>query len=81
MLKTLLVTLIPTLFIWADVKIPYTIKYDNTQISTGIDIELFPNETTQVPVYHSENELMPMEHIFDIPNEEPTEEIKKANKL
>ena len=81
MLKTLLVTLIPTLFIWADVKTPYTIQDENTQIATGIDSELFPNETTQVPVDHSDNELMPMEHIFDMPNEDPTEEIKKANKL
>jgi len=81
MLKTLLVTLIPTLFIWADVKTPYTMQDENTQIATGVDSELFSHETTQVPVDQSDNELMPMEHIFDMPSEDPTEEIKKANKL
>ena len=81
MLKTLLVTLIPTLFIWADVKTPYTIQDENTQIATGAANELFSQETTQVHVDYSDNELIPMEHIFDMPDEDPTEEIKKANKI
>lgn len=81
MIKILLITLVPSVFIWADLKTPYTIQDENTEISTDVDSELFPHETTQVPVDHSDNELMPMEHIFDAPQEDPKEEIKKANKI
>jgi len=91
MKKIFLIALIPTLFIRADIsrqeerslqdiKTPYIIQDETTQSSTESQSELFPNEISQVPVDNTDDELVPMEDIFDIPDEDVKEEIRKPSK-
>ena len=90
MKKLFVITLITTLFIWADrgsekraledMKMPYMIQDEAAQISENEESVLFPNEITQIPVDKTDVELVPMEHIFDAPDEDVKEEIKKAKK-
>jgi hypothetical protein len=88
MKKIFLIVLIPTLFIQADIsrqeervlqdsKMPYIIQDETVQSATESQNELFPNEISQVPVDNTDNELVPMEDIFDIPDEDVKEEIRK----
>jgi hypothetical protein len=92
MKKILLMTLVPSIFIWADmsqneervlqdIKTPYMIQDETPEISTGMDGELLPHETTQLPTEYTDDELLPMEGIFDIPDEDPKEEMKRANQI
>jgi len=75
------ITLVTTVFIWADMKTPYTIQDENPAIAASADSDLFMHEATQVPVDNTDSELIPMEHIFDAQEEDPKEAIKRANKL
>jgi hypothetical protein len=92
MKKILLMILVPSVFIWADmnqneervlqdIKTPYTIQDETSEISTEMDSELFSHETTQIPTDDTDDELLPMEGIFDSPDEDPKEEMKRANKI
>ena len=91
MKKIFLIALIPTLFIRADIsredpgalqdiKTPYIIQDETTQQTISEESDLFPNEISQVPVDKSDKELVPMEEIFDTPDEDVKEEIKKPLK-
>ena len=79
--KFFAITLVTTVFIWADMKTPYTIQDESHVIAASVDSDLFTHESTQVPVDNTDSELIPMEHIFDAPEEDPKEEIKRVNKL
>jgi hypothetical protein len=91
MKKIFLIALIPTLFVRADIsreeagalqdiKTPYIIQDETTQQSIEEEGDLFPNEISQVPVDNTDKELVPMEEIFDAPDEDVKEEIKKPLK-
>ncbi|MGB5507173.1 MAG: hypothetical protein WBM70_10880 [Sulfurovum sp.] len=89
--KILLMTLGLSVFIWADLshdekrglqdmKTHYTIQDETPEISIGTDSELLPHETTEIPTGDRDDELVPMEHIFDRPDEDAKAVIKKSNK-
>ena len=92
MKKFFLMILITTFFIWADMdnqkkdlpydlKTLYTIQDEPIEIPADEDNALFPHETSQMPVGATDSELMPLEDIFETPEEDATEEIIKANRL
>jgi len=76
MYRLLLITLITTVSIWAEVKSLYTIQDVNAQTASNVQSDLLLLEAMQVPVEQSDDELMPMEHIFDASDEETQEEKK-----
>jgi hypothetical protein len=80
MKKIFLISLLSTVFIWADMKTPYTVQDETPEVSVGIEDDLMPHEAKQVPIDTTDQELMPMEHIFDTPDEDIKEEIKKPKK-
>lgn len=65
MYRLFLFTLLSTVFIWAEVKSLYTVQDESSEIGTSVETGLLEHEAAQIPVTNTDNELMPMEHIFD----------------
>lgn len=85
MKKILLITLAISVFIWADfsnqdMKTPYTIQDDTSEVSTGFDNELLPLE--QKLIVPEEDVLEDVKHQNPVQNEIPDKpkEDKKAKK-